>query len=599
MHRHIILILFLNIIPLFSQQRQLYTMKPLIITGGKISATLLRSNRNVTVIEREEIISSPASGIADLLKYISGVKINERGPEGVQSDISVSGGTFEQTLILIDGVKVNDPQTAHHNLDIPIQLEDIDRIEILKGPATRLYGEGAYAGVINIITRKEETKKLKLKALAGNYQLLDGNLSLSQPFGFSYNTLSFCGKHSDGYSHNTDFDIWNVFFNSVVNYEKSNGNISIGYNDKDFGASYFYSDVYPNQREQTETVFLRGSVDLGKTGIIVNLRRHKDNYVLDYENPDFYSNDHTTYSYGSVLQSSLSTRAGFTAGGLEIGGDKINSTNLGDYSRMKTRFFFEHSLPEIHKVDVVLGSSLLYYSDWDWYISPGIDIGYSFSKRTYLYVSIERALRVPSYTELYLTSPVNIGNQELIPESALSFEAGIRMARGSILTNMNAFIRKQKNTIDWIRSDESQPWRATNTGEITVKGLDINVTFKSIARMYKKIPIPVINIGYTFLNLNREESSLQSKYLLNYPEHEFTLSADYDLTSSIQQFWKARYEILPDSEKHLILDTSVSFEIGNYQIFIDVTNLLNTEYTQAQWIPMPGRWVKAGIRVEF
>jgi vitamin B12 transporter len=574
-------------------------MEPLIVTARKIPTTLLGANRNVTVIEREEILRSPASGVADLLKYISGIHINERGPEGIQSDVSIRGGTFEQTLILINGIRVNDPQTAHHNLNLPVQLEDIERIEILKGPAARLYGAGAFAGVINIITIKEETKKLKIKALMGDYGLLDGNFSLSQPFGFSYNSLSVSGKHSEGYRNNTDFDIWNVFFNSAIKHGKVKGKFSIGYNDKDFGASYFYSDVYPNQREQTETVFLRGSVDIGKTGIIVHARRHKDDYILDYENPVFYRNDHTTYSYGSVLQSSLRNGTGFTAGGLEFGGDRIESSNLGDYSRMKARFFFEQCLPEIYKVDVVFGLSLLYYSDWDWHFNPGIDIGYNISNRTYLYASIEKALRVPSYTELYLNSPVNIGNQELTPESALSFEAGIRMARGSILTNISAFIKKQKNTIDWVRIDENEPWRATNIGEVTVKGLDVNITFKSIARMYKKIPIPVINFGYTFLNLNRDESSLQSKYLLGYPEHEFTLSADYDLTSNLKQVWKARYEILPGSEKCLILDTSISFEIKNAELFLDVTNLLNTEYTQAGWIPMPGRWVKAGIRVKI
>jgi vitamin B12 transporter len=598
MRRQFILIFFLPLIPLWSLQSRIYTMEPLIVTG-KMPATLLGASRNILVIETKEIINSPASGVADLFKYISGVTINERGPGGVQADVSVRGGTFEQTLILIDGIRVNDPQTAHHNLDIPVQLEDIDRIEILKGPASRLYGSGAYAGVINIITKKEETKSFKLKALTGNYGLLDGNLFLSQPFGFSYNSFSVSGKHSDGYRHNTDFDMWNVFFNSAINYRKVKGKFSLGYNDKDFGAGYFYSDIYPNQREHTKTVFLRGSVNVGKTGLTLHAKSHRDNFVLDYENPDFYRNEHTAYSYGSVLRSSFFSVAGFTSGGLEFGGDKIISTNLGDHSRMRARFFFEHSLPEISKVDVSLGSSLSYYSDWDWYFNPGIDIGYSFSKRTCLYVSIEKGLRIPSYTELYLVSPVNIGNRNLIPESALSFETGIRAARGSILTNISAFIRNQKNTIDWLRESEIEPWGAENAGGVTVKGLDFNVTFKSIARMYKRIPVPGINLGYTFLSLDRDESSLQSKYLLGYPEHKFTLSVDYDLTSSLKQVWKARYEILPDSEKCLILDTSVSLEIKNAEIFVDVTNLLNTEYTQAGWIPMPGRWVKAGIRLDI
>ena len=173
------------------------------------------------------------------------------------------------------------------------------------------------------------------------------------------------------------------------------------------------------------------------------------------------------------------------------------------------------------------------------------------------------------------------------------------MVKGSILTNINAFLRKEKNIIDWVRETSSEPWRAENSGEVTVKGLDININYKPIVRMYKKFPIPSVDLGYAFLNLRRDESSLQSKYLLGNPEHKFTLSADYDLSSSMKQTWKARYEILSDSERRLILDTKISLEIKNTELFIDVTNLLNTEYTQAEWIPMPGRWAKAGIRVNI
>lgn len=576
-----------------------YTMEPLIVTASKIPTTLLGTSRNILVIEEEEIRSSPAGTVADLLKYISGVEINERGPEGIQSDVSVAGGTFEQNLILIDGIKVNDPQTAHHNLNLPIQLEDIERIEILKGPGARLYGAGAFAGVINIITKKGEVKSLKMKALAGDYKLLHGNLSISQPLGISYNYISISGKRSDGYRHNTDFDIWNVFFKSSARYMKTKGDISLGYNDKDFGASYFYSDIYPNQREHTKTAFLKGSIGFEKTNMSFYWKRHKDDYVLDYENPSFYRNFHTTYSYGLTLQSSISSVAGITAGGLEVSKERIESTNLGNHSRMKSSFFFEHKLPIVKNVSIVFGSSLFYYSDWDWYFCPGTDIGLRINDRTYLYASIESAFRAPSYTELYLVSPANVGDPSLQPERALSFELGVKKVRGSILTHINTFIRKEKNIIDWVRANESEPWTATNAGEITIKGVDLNITYKPIVRMYKKLPIPSINLGYTFFRLDGPESPLQSKYLLNHPEHKFTLSADYDLSSNIKQVWKGSYEIMPEDEKRLILDTSISLEIKNSEFFIDVTNLLNTEYTQSQWIPMPGRWAKAGIRVHI
>ncbi len=599
MYRRVIFLLFLPLISLMPGQSRLYTMEPLIVTASKIPTSFFGTNRNIIVIEKEEIKNSPANSIADILNFTSGVNINQQGPEDVQAEVSVGGGTFEQTLILIDGIKVNDPQTAHHNLNIPIQLEDIERIEILKGPGTRLYGAGAFAGVINIITKKEETKKLKLKALIGDYKLIDGNLSFSQPIGVSYNYLSISGKRSDGYRHNTDFDIWNVFFKSNINHKKAKGDISLGYKDKEFGAGYFYSDIYPNEREHTKTAFLKGSIDFSKTNMGFYWRRLKDDYIFDYENPDYYRSYHTTHIYGLTFQSTVSSKIGISVLGLEWGTEKIRNTSLGNYSRVKSRLFLEHSLPTIKNVNVVFGSSLFYYSDWDWYFYPGVDIGFKLNNQTCLYASIEGSFRIPSYIELHSDSPANVGNPELTPERALSFETGIKMVKGSILTNINTFIRKEKNVIDWVRATSSEPWTAADVGDVIIKGLDINITFKSIVRMYKKFPIPSLNLGYTFFNLNKTEDSLQLKYLLNHPEHKFTLSADYDLSRSLKQVWKARYEILPDSEKRLILDTSISLEIKNTELFIDITNLLNAEYNQAQWIPMPGRWAKAGIRVDI
>ena len=124
------------------------------------------------------------------------------------------------------------------------------------------------------------------------------------------------------------------------------------------------------------------------------------------------------------------------------------------------------------------------------------EIGFKVNNQAYLYSSIESSFRAPSYTELYLVSPTNVGDPSLQPERALSFEAGIKKVRGSILTNVNAFIRKEKNIIDWVRTTSSDPWLAANAGEITVKGVDLSIVYRPIVRMYKKFPIPTINLGY-------------------------------------------------------------------------------------------------------
>jgi vitamin B12 transporter len=590
---------FFSAITLFAQESRFYTLEPLIVTASKIPTTFFGTNRNILVIEREEIENSPANSLADLLKFVSGVNIRERGSEGVQGDI-YTFGTFEQTLILIDGIKAGDPQTAHHNLNIPLELEDIERIEILKGPGTRLYGGGAFSGVINIITKKEETEELNLTALAGDYKLLDANISLFRPFGISGNRLSISGKRSDGYRYNTDFDIWNFLFSSSIDHGNIKGDVSLGYNDKEFGANCFYSDEYPDEREHTKSAFFKGGVNIGSSNIGFHLRRHEDDFMLDYTRPEWNRNHHITHTYSMSFQSNIHSKFGSSSVGVEGGGEKIRSTNLGDHSRSRADFFFEQTLPTIKNITMVFGSSFSYYSDWDWFFCPGLDIGFGISKSTLVYASVGKAFRTPSYTELYLESPpANMGDSNLIPEEAISYEAGIKILKGSLRMTFNGFIRNENNIIDWVRADASEPWTATNAGDITVKGLEINASFKPVVSMYKKIPIPKVELGYAFFGTNKEETSLQSKYLLTHPAHKFTVSAEYELSSSLKQNWKGSYEILSDSEKVFILDTRISLELKNTELFIDVTNLLNTEYTEAGWVPMPGRWAKAGIRVSI
>ena len=93
--------------------------------------------------------------MTDALRLLPGVWVRQRGPFGSQTDISVRGASFGQTLVLVDGVRINDPQTGHHSGDLPVALEDIARIELLAGAGSSLHGADAVGGVINIITRRE------------------------------------------------------------------------------------------------------------------------------------------------------------------------------------------------------------------------------------------------------------------------------------------------------------------------------------------------------------------------------------------------------------------------------------------------------------
>ena len=117
--------------------------------------------------------------------------------------------------------------------------------------------------------------------------------------------------------------------------------------------------------------------------------------------------------------------------------------------------------------------------------------------------------------------------------------------------------------------------------------------------MYKKIPIPNVTLGYTFTGVSTEEDTLQLKYLLAHPRHKFNMNVDYELTGNLRQSWMGSYEYVSESQKVFLLDTRISWRLRKAELFISATNLLNAEYNEAGYIPMPGRWAKAGIRLEI
>ena len=110
------------------------------------------SLRIVTTLTRNDIANLPVRSINELLDYVPGIDVRSRGTNGVQADITMRGGTFDQVIILLNGINITDPQTGHQNLDLPVDISVIDRIEVLQGTALNVFGLSAFSGAINIIT---------------------------------------------------------------------------------------------------------------------------------------------------------------------------------------------------------------------------------------------------------------------------------------------------------------------------------------------------------------------------------------------------------------------------------------------------------------
>ena len=229
------LILLLSFNYCFSQ-KDTVNLRETIITDTKPASLYSEKSRIVQVINREEIAKAPVQSINELLEYAINVDVRNRGANSVQSDIGIRGGSFEQTLVLLNGVKINDPQTGHHTMNIPVELSDVERIEILEGPGSRIYGVNAFAGAINIVTNTQTDNFVKLSAGGGEYQTYNTNAAISFNNGKSHNYLSISKKTSDGYINNTDYNIGNIFYQSDLNTNAGKATVQFGYTNKKFGA---------------------------------------------------------------------------------------------------------------------------------------------------------------------------------------------------------------------------------------------------------------------------------------------------------------------------------------------------------------------------
>lgn len=590
-----IIILLLNTSLIFSQSKE-YKLNEVIVTASRVPSTFSNLNRNVVVITSEEINETPVNSVQDLLQYVSGVDLKSRGINGVQSDITIRGGNFEQTLILIDGVKVSDPQTGHHNLNLPVSLDDIQRIEILKGQGSRIFGPNAFSGVINIITKKGREKSLSLTASGGENNFFETQIHGSYPVGIFSNNISFSKKKSDGYRHNTNFDIINFSYNSNLKSDFGKVNLFFGLNDKEFGANGFYSVAYPNQWEHTTTKFLNLSAELGNEELTfspkIYWRRNDDDYLLGDPLPN-YENIHKTNVYGSEIQISYKSNLGVTSLGGEFIQEKIESTNLGDHSRDKKGIFAEHKFSPFQDLNIIVGGFVYDYASVGWKVWPGLSIGYNISNKIRIYGSAGKAFRIPSYTELFYTSPTVNGNPNLKYEETTNYELGFRFNENIFGSEINLFRKEGKNLIDYVRIS-NEPWHAKNIAKVNTNGLEVNLNL--YPDFYDNFPVKKLSLSYTFLDSDKKTDEFESQYLLDYLKNQIVFSVQNNWWFDIHQNWILRYEDRINLEDHLIFDSQISKSFYNFKVFIKATNLLNKSYMQISGVPLPGRWILAGVK---
>ena len=584
-------------------QDQTTNLDEVVVLSTKIDLPFSKNFRTVKIISSEDIKNSPVTNVSDLLQEITGVDVRRRGVGGVQGDLYIRGGGFDQTLLLVDGMKMDDVQTGHHTLNMILPLYLIERIEIIKGPAARIFGQNAFNGAINIVTKEFEGEKrtvnLNLNELSyGSFE--QKNISLSTKIiGEKIKSLiSYSGNRSDGYRHNTDFKKNNYFIKTSFNSNNSPVDVIASFTENKFGANVFYaSPSATEQYEETQASLLgvTTTINSEKLSITPRLywRRGQDEYIYIRDNPSVYRNLHKTNKVSAELSGSYFSNSGVTGFGLDLSTVNISSNNLGEHNRTTVNLFADHTFKLFdQKLVVSPGIALSYFSDMSFHSFPGIDLGYNVSSNFKLYSNIGKTYRIPTYTDLYYSDRTTVGNENLNPESATSTEFGLKYSTSNFKFSTALFNRNAKNIIDYVKQSEDDLWKAVNIGSLSTSGfeLDMSYRFKS---SYSLSNDNSISIGYTNIKDDNYVSDINfSKYSLNSLKHHFISKFNLIYIKNINHSIIYKYAERSDKSNYSVLDSKIMYKKG---LFIYLNNILDQVYSETNLVPMPGRSFLVGF----
>ncbi len=583
------------------QEPPRYELVPLVVTAGRVPVPVLALTRAVTVLDREALRELPGDSVAELLSGVMGLDVRERGPGGVQADLRIRGGSFEGVLVLVDGVRVNDPQTGHHDLDLPLTREDIERIEVLKGPASGAWGPDAFDGVVQIITRRGGAPGVRVEVVGGEHRLARGDISLSLGRSGLRQRLSLHRSSTAGYRYNTDARATTLAWSGEVGEAARGLRLNAGWTEKTFGANGFYASAYPAQWERVRTGLL------GLTGHLAGgtlrleprawWRRGWDTFLLDRTDPAFYRNDHTSDSWGLGTQLARTGRAGVTLVGFELGGEQVRSTNLGDHHRLRSGLYAEHRWSGTGRLQGGLGVNAWHYPDRAWEVWPGIDAGIGLGRGVALTGSYGRSFRMPSFTELYYHDPANLGNADLKPERAWTVETGLRWRRPGASLEGTLFHRRARDLIDWVRDEETEPWSVLNIAAVRIRGLEVSAELVPVL-LGLGLPLDRLTLGWTRIELDRAgQGPVLSKYVYDHLEEQGVLTAAHRLPAGLRAGWSLRRERRVGSPAHLLTDLKLTRSLGRFEFFLEADNLFDARWEDFGLLPMPGRWLRFGLRL--
>ncbi len=628
------------------------------VMGSRAPLTALQSAKIVEVISRDDINRAEAQTINDILKLSTGVDVRQRGGFGVQTDISINGGTFDQLTILLNGVPLSSPQTGHNAADFPVSLSDIERIEVLEGGAARVFGSSAFSGAINIVTRPARTTRLRVAAEGGSFGTVGGEAllgwapkaNLTAPLA-THHQLSGGYVRSDGGTANSAFTKRRAFYQGDVEGRWADVSWQAGLSSQDYGANTFYSARFPNQYEETRRLVasvgavVRPLADSeSRWGRSLRLQpmvyghRDYDHYQLTrgQQGAKAGENYHRTDVYGASLNLTADWLLGKTAVGADLRKEHIRSTAYGELldearwkpihgsdrrytregNRTNTSLFLEHN---VIVGGLTLSAGLMANRntglDRRFRLYPGIDVSYRPGDAWKLYAGWNKALRVPTFTDLYTDNPAQQGDPTLKPERNSTFKLGARYRTTGLETTASAFYSKGNDLIDWVyETAASTKYKAMNIGKLDNMGLGLDATLNLSTLFHlgkvqgstpkaqsskPKVESPpvLLKLGYAYIHQHHEttRSIHRSLYALEYLRHKVVAELSHPVVSRLSASWALRWQQRMNGyHPYAKLDGKLAWTERTWQLYVKADNLTCHRYYDLGTVRQPGLWVMAG-----
>jgi iron complex outermembrane receptor protein len=597
----LLLAAFSSSVSLTAQQASVPVKKPeplretVVVLGDVVPISEGEAARPITAldVQPQRLLSVD---VEDLMRTDASVDVQQRAAGGVMNDVSVRGASFEQTLVLLNGLRMDDVETSHFNLDLPVPMSALNGLDVLHGEGSTLYGSDAIGGVLDFTTWQPQASSLRLRAGVGNFGEDQEGL-LGALVGKRWSTVLAADRdHSTGFIVDRDFRTEDLSNETRFASPLGKSDLLFATDDRTFGANQFFGPY--NSWEHTKGWFAALTQQINEhDSANVAYRRHTDEFVLFRNDPAAYENNHIDQSYqGDVRDHRELVKNVSLATGIEVTTDQIDSTNLGDHGRNNGAGYAQVEWRVPGRGSITAGLRETIFSGGLVQSSPMAQGTLELKHAVKLRAFVGRGYRIPTFLDLYYSDPTTVGNANLQPESAWNYEGGADWyPTGDIAVSVTGFTSVQHNTIDYTRAAPTDKWMATNLGSLQFTGVETSAQWRINSAQ-------TLRLSWTYLTGTQSAlNGLESEYVFNYAvnngraEWTWRMKQGVTLQSRLGVLERYTQAPAPPQAPYAVWDVSAARQVGRWHPYLQMSNLANTSYQEIMNVPMPGRSFVGGV----